>query len=55
MKNKQKNTSQAKQFQNPKEKGQIDIPANIYMTSHFPGLVQVLEWTSSGIKLILGA
>jgi hypothetical protein len=42
-KNKQKNTSQAKHFQNPIEKGQINIPANIYMTSYFPGLVQVLK------------
>jgi hypothetical protein len=42
-KNKQKNTSQAKLFQNPIEKGQINIPANIHMTSHFPVLVQVLK------------
>jgi hypothetical protein len=32
-----------KKFQNPIEKGQINIPVNIYMTSHFPGLVQVLR------------
>jgi hypothetical protein len=38
-----KNTSQRKQFQSPIEKGNINIPVNIYMTSHFPGLVQVLE------------
>jgi hypothetical protein len=38
---KMKKTSikKAKQFQNPTEKGKIDIPVNIYMTSHFPGLV----------------
>ena len=30
-------------FQNPIEKGQINIPINIYMTSHFTGLVQVFK------------
>jgi hypothetical protein len=32
-----------KKFQNPIEKGQINIPVNIYMTSHFTALVQVLK------------
>ena len=32
-----------KQFINLIEKGQINIPVNIYMTSHFHGLVQVLK------------
>jgi hypothetical protein len=32
-----------KQFINLIEKGQINIPVNIYMTSNFPGLVQVLK------------
>ena len=40
---KKKKKKKEKQFQNPTEKGKIDIPVNIYMTSHFPGLVQVLE------------
>jgi hypothetical protein len=44
--NKMKKTNKKipqKQFLNPIDKGQINIPANIYMTSHFPGLVQVLK------------
>ena len=32
-----------KKFKNLIEKEQINIPVNIYMTSHFSGLVQVLK------------
>jgi hypothetical protein len=41
---KNKNITLSEQFQNPIEKGNVDVPTHKYMTVHFSGLILALQW-----------